>query len=227
MIGGGGGPFNCEPETVLGVKVEENVALLRQQKLDSLLTADNGLSGLVSFNPPEDTAISPIMPVLSLFNSNNSLFIEDDRTIDLTVNKHLQRHLLYTAYFPLSDTHLMRQDLSERSVVLYGIGKSRLKVEKIVKGIMDNVEHYFRLLQNVSSPVLPDNTGCPNLMQKFQGLPVFEQSVIATECEKRLRLTVCKNGSFTSVSICSALVFVCELLEISGGISKILDHSPK
>ena len=159
MIGGGGGPFHCEPETLAGGKVEENVALLRQQQLDSLLTSsDIGLSRLVSpiaFNPQEDAAISPMAPVLSLFTGNSSLFIEDERTIELSINKHSQRHLLYTAYFPLSDTHLTKHELSERSVVLCGIGKSRNRVEKIVRGIMDNVEHYFRLLQNVSSPRSP------------------------------------------------------------------------
>ena len=223
MIGGdSGSSFGCKPETTS----EENVARLRQQKLDSLLTSDMSLSRLVSplpFNPQEDAAVSPIAPVLSLLTGNSSLFMEEEQSIELSINKHSQRHLLYTAYFPLMDAHLTKQELSERSVVLCGIGKSRNKVEKIVKGIMDNVEHYFRLLQNVSSPVLPDNTGCPNLMQRFQVLPVFEQCVIATECEKRLRAIARKNRSFTNVSICSALVFVCELLEISGGISQILD----
>lgn len=223
MIGNSGSSFG-KPETTS--EVEENVALLRQQQLDSLLTSDMGLSRLVSplpFNTQEDAAVSPIAPVLSLLTGNSSLFMEEEQSIELSINKHSQRHLLYTAYFPLLDTHLTKQELSERSVVLCGIGKSRNKVEKIVKGIMDNVEHYFRLLQNVSSPVLPDNTGCPNLMQKFQVLPVFEQCVIATECEKRLRAIVRKNRSITSVPICSALVFVCELLEISGGISQILN----
>ena len=225
MMGESGSSFGCEPDTRTDGKVEENVALLRRQQLESLLTADMGLSRLVSplaFNSQEDTAVSPIAPVLSIFTGNNSLFMEEEQCIELSINKHTQRHLLYTAYFPLMDTHLTKQELSERSVVLCGIGKSRSKVEKIVKGIMDNVEHYFRLLGNVSSPVLPDNPGCPNLMQKFQVLPVFEQCVIATECEKRLRATVRRNRGFTNISICSALVFVCELLEISGAVSQIL-----
>lgn len=226
MIGeSSGGSFNCESESSAG-KVEEDVALLRRQQLE-LLTADSSLSRLVSpiaFHVQEDTAVSPMAPVLSLFTGNSSsLFMEEEQSIELSINKHSQRHLLYTAYFPLSNHHLTKQELSERSVVLCGIGKSRNKVEKIVKGIMDNVEHYFRLLQNVSSPVLPDNTGCPNLMQKFQVLPMFEQCFIATECEKRLRSIVRRNCGFTNMSICSALVFVCELLEISGGIRQILD----
>lgn len=225
MIGGSGPPFHCEPESSTG-KVEENVALLRQQQLESLLTADIELSRLVSplaFHAQEDTAVSPMAPVLSLFTGSSSPFMVEEQSIELSINKHSQRHLLYTAYFPLSNQHLTKQELSERSVVLCGIGKSRNKVEKIVKGIMDNVEHYFRLLQNVSSPVLPDNTICPNLMQKFQLLPMFEQFVIATECEKRLQLTIRRNCGFTNTSICSALVFVCELLEISGGIRQILE----
>ena len=223
-MGESGSSFGCEPEPSGDGKVEENVALLRQQQLESLLTADMGLSRLVSplaFNSQEDTAVSPIAP-LSLFTGNSSLFMDDEQCIELNINKHSQRHLLYTAYFPLMESHLTKQELSERSVVLYGIGKARTKVEKIVKGIMDNVEHYFRLLENVSSPVLPDNPGCPNLMQKFRLLPVFEQCVIATECEKRLRTSVCQNRGFTGNSICSALVFVCELLEISGAVSRIL-----
>ena len=221
MIGGSGGPFDCEPESSVG-----DVARLRQEQLNSLLTSDMGPSCLVSplaFSSQEETAVSPMAPVLSLFTGSSSLFMEEEQSIELSINKHSQRHLLYTAYFPLSDSHLTKQELSERSVVLCGIGKSRNKVEKILRGIMDNVEHYFRLLQNVSSPILPDNSGCPNLMQKFQILPVFEQCLIATECEKRLRAIIRRNGSLTSNSICSALVFVCELLEISGGVGQIID----
>ena len=226
MIGGNGGAFSCEPESSSG-KVEENVALLRRQQLESLLTADTESSRLVSplaFHSQEDSAASSMAPVLSLLTASSSLFMEEEhQSIELSINKHSQRHLLYTAYFPLSDSHLTKQELSERSVVLCGVGKSRNKVERIVRGIMENIEHYFRLLQNVSSPVLPDNTGCPDLMQKFRLLPTFEQCIIATECEKRLRSTLQGNGSPTNMSICSPLVFVCELLEISGGISQILD----
>ena len=225
MIGGGGGPFVCEIESSGEQMENTTVALLRQQKLESLLTANMESSrSPIPFHSHDDGPASPMGAGFPLFPSG---FIEEDNHHSLepaaAINKQLQRHLLYTAYFPFSDMTMMRQELSKRTVVLYGVGKSRSRVEKTVKGIMENVEHYFRLLQNVSSPVLPDNPRCPDLMQKFCLLPTFEQRVIALECEKRLRLYLHDNKGQPNVSICAQLVFVCELLEISGGILQILD----
>ena len=218
--------------------VDENAALMQERahKLERLLGSDSlnssQLVSPLSFNSQDcESAPSPLAPSKSdpfnfslPFPSTSSLFMDEDQTIDPTVNKQAFRHLLFATYFPISDSHLTKQELNERAVVLCGVGKMRNKVERIIRKVTVDVEHYFRLLSGISTPVLPK---LADLMQRFRALPIFEQWVLATTCEKILRSSLLRPGSGSDTGIaqypaCAQLVFVCELLEISGGIRQIL-----
>ena len=221
--------------------VDENTALQleRKHKLESLLASDSHESSQLmvsplNFNsPPHDTASSPLAPSKSdpfnfslSFPPTNSLFMEEDHSVDVTINKRASRHLLYATYFPISDSHLTKQELNERAVVLCGVGKTRNRVERIVKKITVDVEHYFRLLSGISTPFLPDSK-FQDIMQQFRALPSFEQRIIATACEKILRSSLKRRSGGSSTGVhypaCAQLVFVCELLEVSGGVQQILE----
>lgn len=230
-----GGPFQREESRGTARNMDEDAALLqeRQHKLQSLLAGDSSdFPQLVSpfgFNSPShdaDSAPSPLAQNKSdPFNFSfptPSLFIEEEQNVDIAINKHSSRHLLFATYFPIGDSHLSKQELNERAVVLCGVGKTRNRVERIVRKVTVDVEHYFRLLSGIQTPVLPDSL-IPDLIKRFRALPTFEQRVLATTCEKVLRKAVHRSdtGVYQYPS-CTQLVFVCELLETSGGIRQIL-----
>lgn len=222
--------------------VEEHTALQveRQVQLQRLLASDSHESSQLvvsplTFSPPHDTdadaAPSPLTQSKSdpfnFFPPTGSLFIEDDHSADVAINKETSRHLLYATYFPICDSLLTKQELNERAVVLCGVGKNRNKVERIVKKVTVDVEHYFRLLSGISTPFLPDSK-LQDIMQQFRMLPTFEQRILATACEKILRSSLQRpvggsNPGVPPYPACAQLVFVCELLEISGGIHQILE----
>ena len=209
----------------------------RAIKLERLLVADSPDPGL-GFSPSHDgegpssplnqTKSDPFNFALSFpTTAPESLFLDEDHTDDVTINKQVSRHLLFATYFPICGSRLTKQELNERAVVLCGVGKSRNKVDRIVKKITVDIEHYFRLLPGISTPILPDSK-LQDLMHRFQALPTFEQRNLAMTCVKSLRssLHIAGKGSGTKLShypACAQLVFVCELLEISGGIQQILD----
>ena len=224
--------------------VDENTALQleRKHKLESLLASDSHepsqlMVSPLNFNSPThdtDAASSPQSKSdpfnFSLsFPPTNSLFMEEDHCADVTINKRASRHLLYATYFPISDSHLTKQELNERAVVLCGVGKTRNRVERIVKKITVDVEHYFRLLSGISTPFLPEDTKFQEIIQQFRALPSFEQRIIATACENILRssLKISRRSGGSSTGnqypACTQLVFVCELLEVSGGLQQILE----
>ena len=209
----------------------------RQVQLQRLLASDSHessqlvVSPLNFSDPDADAAPSPLTQSKSdpfnFFPPTSSLFIEDDHSADVTINKEASRHLLYATYFPICDSHLTKQELNERAVVLCGAGKNRNKVERIVKKVTVDVEHYFRLLSGISTSFLPDSK-LQDIMQQFKTLPSFEQRVLATACEKILRSSLQRPGGGSNPGgslypACAQLVFVCELLEISGGIHQILE----
>lgn len=219
--------------------VDENPALLqeRAQKLQMLAaTSDHYeslslVSPLTSFHSPphdNDAAASPLSQ--SKVDPFSFSFIqEEEHHIDVTMNKHSLRHLLFATYFPICDSHLSKQELNNRAVVLCGVGKMRHKVEAVVKKVSEEVEHHFRLLANIPSNILPE----AKVLPKFSSLPIFEQHIIATSCEKILR------SSLTPVAVaaggpggnppgrvypdCAQLVFVCELLKLCGSVHQIIE----
>ena len=218
--------------------VDENPALLqeRAQKLQMLAaTTDHYeslplVSPLTSFHSPphdNDAAGSPLSQS-KVDPFSLSFFQEEEHHIDVSMNKHSLRHLIFATYFPICDSHLSKQELNNRAVVLCGVGKMRHKVEAIVKKVSEDVEHHFRLLANIQSNILPETKVLP----KFSSLPIFEQHIIATSCEKILR------SSLTPVVIggpggnppggrvypdCAQLVFVCELLKLCGSVHQIIE----
>lgn len=212
----------------------ENASILeeRAQKLRMLVSEHNTsqLSQLMSplgFNSPSNDTDAPNSPNVpsktDLFNFSMSLFTEDDQMLDMPLNKHASRHLIFATYFPIADSHLTQQILNERCVVLCGIGKARNKVESIVKKVTDEVEHHFRLLNDIQTPV-PEETELQNLMTSYQSLPTFEQNFLATSCEKKLRHSLGRRGSGNGSPYpgCAQLVFVCDLLKVCGSTHQIL-----
>ncbi len=238
MSGGNSALFHQEDSRGAAGNTEESAALLqeRQHKLQSLLAGDSSdspqLVSPFSFNSPShdaDNAPSPLTQNKSdpfsfslPFPPTTSLFLEEDQNVNFPINSHASRHLLFATYFPISDSHLSKQELNERAVVLCGVGKMRNKVERIIRKVTVDVEHYFRLLDGITTPVLPD-TLIPDLLKRFRALPTFEQRVLATTCEKVLRKALLGTDTNVSHQSCTQLVFVCELLEISGGIQQILN----
>ena len=216
--------------------VDENPALLqeRAQKLQMLAaTTDHYeslplVSPLTSFHSPthdNDAAGSPLSQ-----NKVNpfslSFFQEEDHHVDVSVNKHALRHLIFATYFPICDSHLSKQELNKRAVVLCGVGKMRHKVEAIVKKVSEDVEHTFRLFANIQSNILPET----KLLPKFSSLPTFEQHIIATSCEKILRSSLSPvvgssggNPPRRMYPACAQLVFVCELLKVCGSVHQIIE----
>lgn len=145
--------------------------------------------------------------------------LDDDQVMDSPLNKQSSRQLIFAAYFPITDSQLSLQTLNERSVVLCGVGRSRNKVETIVKKITQDVEQYYQLLDGDQRPILPEEDK-QSVMTGYQSLPTFEQNIIATACETKLRESL---SPFKNIYPCCAqLVFVCELLKVCGSISQIL-----
>ena len=224
-------------------KVAGNVAMIqeRQNKLERLLQQQTSSVNdpVVAFpSPTNETSTSPLIPSKSdpfnFASPNSTLFLDDDQQphpLDMPINKETQRHLLYSTYFPIGNAHLSRQELNKRAVVLYGVGRSRSKVEKAVKKVSSDVEHYFKQLLVVQTPVLPDSPfKLEELMKQFRGLPSFEQSVVASSCEAMLRASLMTaphdgvGGDTTpQFPACAQLVLVCELLETAGCIRQMLD----
>ena len=210
--------------------VDENPALLqeRAQKLEMLaVTTDHYeslplVSPLTSFHSPphdNDTAGSPLSQS-KVDPFSLSFFQEEEHHIDVAMNKHSLRHLIFATYFPICDSQLSKQELNKRAVVLCGVGKMRHKVEAIIKKITDEVEHNFRLLESIQSNILPES----KLLPRFSSLPTFEQHIIATSCEKILRLSLSSgNPPSRLYPACAQLVFVCELLKICGSVHQIIE----
>ena len=214
--------------------VDENPALLqeRAQKLQMLAATTDHYEPLVSpltsfHSPPHDNdgAGSPLSQT-KVDPFSLSFFQEEEHHVDVSMNKHSLRHLIFATYFPICDSHLSKQELNNRAVVLCGVGKMRHKVEAIVKKVSEDVEHNFRLLANIQSNILPET----KILPKFSSLPTFEQHIIATSCEKILRssLTPIVGGSGgnpprRNYPDCAQLVFVCELLKLCGSVHQILE----
>ena len=214
--------------------VDENPALLqeRAQKLQMLAaTTDHYeslplVSPLTSFNSPthdNDAGGSPLSQS-KVDPFSLSFFQEEEHNIDVSVNKHSLRHLIFATYFPICDSHLSKQELNKRAVVLCGVGRMRQKVEAIIQKVREEVEHNFRLLESIQSNILPETKVLP----KFSSLPMFEQHVIATSCEKILRSSLSPVvGSGKPVGrvypACAQLVFVCELLKLCGSVHQIIE----
>lgn len=197
----------------------------RAKKLRMLEHESSQLSQIMSpmdFNTLATDTDAPNSPIATSktdpFNFSLSL-LDDDHVLDLPLNMHSSRHLLFAAYFPIADSQLSQQCSNERNIVLCGVGKSRNKVEAIVKKITEEVEHYYRLLGDIQTPVLPEER-LQSSMTSYQCLPTFEQNVIATSCEKKLRRSLSPSGKIYPG--CAQLVFVCELLKVCGSISQIL-----
>ncbi len=196
---------------------EDRVKKLKMLEHES---SSNQIMSPLDFNTlATDAPNSPVTTSKSdPFDFSLSL-LDDDQSMDFPVNKQTSRQLIFAAYFPISDSQLSLQSLNERSVVLCGVGKSRNKVEGIVRKITDEVEHYYRLLDSVPISVLQEDK-LQSLMRSYQSLPTFEQNVIATSCEKKLRVSL---SPFKKIYPgCTQLMFVCELLKVCGSISQIL-----
>ena len=249
--GGGVGRGGGDSSTGGGSGLDEDTARLRYRQL-TLLASDHDSSQLGSslgFSSPVHDSGAPNSPVLQTksdsfnfslsFPPTASLFQDEDQHIDITVNKHASRHLLFAAFFPICDSHLSTQEQNERAVVLCGVGKPRNKVEKIIRKITEDMEHYFRLISVISSPVLPESK-LQDLLQRFRSLPTFEQCMLATSFEKTLRASIghraqtpgTPSGTTTTAAAaaaakfypgCAQLVFVCELLEICGSVHQLIE----
>ena len=207
-------------------EMDESKALFqkRAQQLQMLTSATSRLvsPSPLDFSPSHTDTDAPSTPAIQTKDPFNFsiLFPDEDQNVDPTLDKHASRHLIFASYFPVSGLGqgFSRQDHNERAVVLCGVGKTRLRVETTVKGIAKDVEHYFRLLTGIQSPILPDIL--KGVMGRFRSLPSFEQCTIATSCEEVLRAGLKRK---TPYPVCAQLVFVCELLEICGCVRQLLD----
>ena len=216
-----------EADGVASIKVEENLLFERQQKLKKLLDMSGpDTSQLVSsLGFPSSSHDSPASPAKTdLFNFSPHNFdatssIEDTHPSAPIIDKHTSRHLIFAAYFPLEAGGTSQQELNERSVVLCGTGKARKTVDEIVGEIRSDVEHHFRLLERISSPILPD-LKLPGLLEKFRMLPVFYQNQIASGCAQDLLTSLSPSIPYPS---CTQLVFVCQLFSVAGSVQQILD----
>ena len=212
-------------------EMDESKALFqkRAQQLQMLTSETSRLvssetSRLVSpleFSPPHTDTDAPSSPITQTkgdpFNFS-ILFADDEQSTDPTLNKHASRHLIFAAYFPISGLGFGKQDHNERAVVLCGVGKTRQKVEDIVNGVSKDVEHKFRLLDGIPTPILPSEY--KELIIRFQSLPTFEQHVLATSCEEILRSSLSRKTPYPA---CAQLVFVCKLLQICGSVRQIIE----
>lgn len=215
--------------------VDENPALLqeRAQKLQMLAATTDQyeslplVSPLTSFNSPphdNDAGGSPLSQT-KVDPFSLSFFQEEEQNIDVSMNKHSLRHLIFATYFPICDSHLTKQEMNKRAVVLCGVGRMRQKVEAIIRKVTEEVEHNFRLLESIQSNILPET----KLLPKFSSLPTFEQHIIATSCEKILRSSLSPVGGGGPTArtypypACAQLVFVCELLKLCGSVHQIIE----
>ena len=206
---------------VASIKVEENSALLmeRQQKLQKLMES-SPLAFPLEFPSSQPSPQSPIKA--DVFNFSPPILeassVDDTRPGTPTIDKHNSRHLIFAAYFPLDPSEITQQELNERSAVLCGTGKARKKVDQVVGDIRNEVEHHYRLLEQVHSPVLPDQL--MGVVQKFRMLPTFYQNQIASTCAHSLLSSLTPTSPYPS---CSQLVFVCQLFSVAGCVQQIIE----
>lgn len=206
-------------------EIDESKALFqkRAQQLQMLTSETSRLVSPLEFSPSHTDTDAPSTPATQTKHSDpfnfSILFADDDQSIDPTVDKHASRHLIFAAFFPVGRLGFSKQNHNERSVVLCGVGKTRQKVEAIVKALSGDVEHYFRLLDNIQTPILLDSK-LKEIAGRFRSLPNFEQCVIASSCEDILRTALKRKTPYPA---CAQLVFVCELLEICGCVRQLLD----
>ena len=205
-------------------EMDESKALFqkRAQQLQMLTSETSRLVSPLEFSPSHTDTDAPSTPATQAKSDpfNFSIFIADDEQIvDPTLDKHASRHLIFAAYFPVCGPAFSKQNRNERAVVLCGVGKMRQRVEAQVKAIANDVEHYFRLLDGIQTPVLPD-TKLKELMDRFKSLPNFEQCLVATSCVDILKSSLKRKTPYPA---CAQLVFVCELLKICGAVRQLLD----
>lgn len=131
------------------------------------------------------------------------------------LNKHASRHLLYASYLPVSPSKLSKQ---ERVVVLCGTGHTRIQVEGIVSGIAKKAVTIHHELEGDNSLILPSAT--VEFMNQFKMLPNYNQNEIALLCVDKVSENLSTKCVYPS---CAQLVFVCELLEVSASIRKLVD----
>ncbi len=205
-------------------EIDESKALLqkRARQLQMLTSETPRLVSPLDYSPSHADTNSPSSPTTQTksdpFNFS-IVFADEEQTVDPTLNKHASRHLIFASYFPISGLGFSKQDCNERAVVLCGVGKTRLRVEGLVRTISSDIEHYFRLLQGIQTPILPHSQR-KELIIRFQSLPTFEQHVLATSCEEILRESLTRKAPYPA---CAQLVFVCELLKICGSIHQIIN----
>jgi hypothetical protein len=222
LFGGGGGSDTFPPSDI--GEMDESQALFqkRAQQLQMLTSETSRLVSPLEFSPSHTDTDAPSTPAAQAKSDpfNFSIFITDDeQVVDPTLDKHASRHLIFAAYFPVSGAVFSKQNQNERAVVLCGVGKMRQRVEAQVKAITSDVEHYFRLLEGIQTPVLPD-TKLKEVMDRFKSLPNFEQCVVATSCVNILRSSLKRKMPYPA---CAQLVLVCELLKICGAVRQLLD----
>ena len=212
-----------EEEDGVTIKVEENSAMFmeRQQKLMKLMESprppiafplDFPTDSPQSLNKAEMFNFSPSPPILDTSS------VDDSSPNAPAIDKRNSRHLIFAAYLPLEQSEVTQQELNERLAVLCGTGKARKKVDSIVGEIRVKIEHHFRLLKQVSSPVLPDQL--LQVVQRFRMLPTFYQNQIACSCAHSLLSSLTPSSPYPS---CSQLVFVCQLFSVSGSVQQIVE----
>ncbi len=224
LFSGGSGSGSDPTSSIFSQDEDESKALFhkRAQQLQMLTSETSRLVSPLDFSPSHTDTDAPSTPVAQTksdpFNFS-ILFADDEQSVDPTLDKHASRHLIFAAYFPVSGRGFSKQDHNERAVVLCGVGKTRQRVESLVKGVASDVEHHLRLLEGIPTPILPD-TNVRDLMGRFRSLPSFEQRSIATSCEDTIRASLKRKTPYPG---CAQLVFVCELLEICGCIQQLLN----
>ena len=204
--------------------MDENKAIIqnRAQQLQMLTSETSRLVSPLGFSPSHtdtDVPSSPTTQTKSDPFNFSIMFADEEQCVDPTLNKHASRHLIFAAYFPISGLGFSKQDRNERAVVLCGVGKVRQKVEGIVKALSNDMEHYFRLVRELQTPMIPESE-LKELMIRFRALPTFEQQVLATSYEDVLRGSLSPKKPYP---VCAQLVFVCELLKVCGGIHQMIN----
>lgn len=226
-VGGGGGDSGTSifpPSDVS--EMDESKALFqkRAQQLQMLTSETSRLVSPLQFAhagdadaPNASTARTKSDPF------NFSILIADEEqsaaAVDPTLDKQASRNLVFAAYFPIAGQAFGKLKQNERAVVLCGVGKTRQRVEALVKSISSDVEHYFRLLDGIQMPVLPA-TKLKELMERFKSLPNFEQCVIVSSCVEILRSSLKRKAPYPA---CAQLVFVCQLLQICSCVRQLLE----
>lgn len=204
---------------------------LEQLMLDPLEEAPSQLVSPVGFG---SHASSPIKPDVFNFSLNfldgppsdpsleEGLQIRSLPTASAKLDVKANKHLIYAAYFALTPVDISRHDLNQRSMVLCGTGQSRSKVDEIIFKLRNTSEQLLKDLAKESSPVFSD--AVLEFLSDFGLLPTFEQNYIASGCANVIlsRQFPGSNVTFCGFPSCSQLVFVCEMLELSGSCHKLV-----